>query len=168
MTRSSGVGIGGGRIRPQRAARLLDESKDLAGRKGIEILIMDADMIFGRVHIESAVEHAFRAFERGKNVAVTRMMEVMLYASGERQLSAAIKKMGVGSGTVRVAVVVLDGSKLSDVMRDLEVKQDDGVLDGDPDRLSAFGISRKALESVGPEKAIDLVLEKVAAVDTLK
>jgi len=161
-------GIGGGILPPGKGETIVEKAKALASDMGVDILLMDADMVFGKVHIETAIEHADRAFERGSNVAGTRMMEVMLYASGERQLSAAIEKMGVGRGTRRLAVVVSDSKRLVEVMRALGAKRDDGVLDGRFENLAKFGISRQAVQSVGKEKAMELVLERVAFVDILK
>ena len=146
----------------------MERAKSLASESGVDILLMDADMVFGKVHIDTAIEHADRAFERRSNVAGTRMMEIMLYSSGERQLSTAIKKMGVGRGTRRLAVVVSDAKRLDEVVMALGARRDDGVLDGRPGNLSRFGVSKKAIESVGKGKAMELVLEKVAMVDLLK
>jgi len=168
MKGSAGVGIYGGRIRPGKAMNILDESRAIASELGIEILLMDADLVFGRIHIESAVEHAFRAFERGTEVAETKMLEVMLYSSGERQLSSAIEKMGLKSITRSVAVIVSDPSKMSNVLSTLDIKRDDSVLDGDVSKLRAFGISKKAVDSVGDNKVQELVLERVARVDLTK
>ncbi len=146
----------------------MERAKTLASEMGVDILLMDADMVFGKVHIDTAIEHADRAFERKTNVAGTRMMEVMLYASGERQLSAAIDKMGVGKGTRRLAVVASDSECLDEVMRALSVKRDDNVLDGRLEELGKFGITKQAVRGVGKEKAMELVLERVALVDLLK
>ena len=168
MTDTSLIGVAGGRIQPERADRLFDEAKEVASRLGVEILLMDAEMVFGKAHLDSAVVHAFRAFERGTNVADTRMMEVMLYASGERQLSTAIKKMGVKEGTTRVAVVVSEVTKLDAVLSGLKVERDDAVLEGDVESLVRFGISRQTIHDTPEERRIDLVLERVAVVDMLK
>ncbi len=165
--REGTVGIGGGGVR-RKAGSLIDRAKDLARRLDIEILLMDADFIFGRVHVETAVEHAYRAFERRTNAAATSMLEVMLYASGERQLSTAIDKLGVKSDTKRVAVVVSDDKRLDEVFKSLAVERDDTVLEGRAENLPAFGISRKTTASVGKDKAFELVLERVALVDLMK
>ncbi len=162
------VGIGGGRIDPKRVKGVFDKAKELEKGLGVEILLMDADLVFGKEHIESAVEHAIRAFERDKNVASTKMMEVLLYASGERQLSTAIKKMGIGTKTRDVAVVVSDCERLDDVVTTLGIRRDDSKLEGRVEMLGRFGISKKAIASVPKVKVLDLVLERVAMVDMLK
>ncbi len=162
------IAIAGGRIGRGRGEAILAEGKKLAVRLGVEILLMNADLVFGKDHVESAIEHAERAFKRGTNVATSKMMEVMLYASGERQLSTAIKKLGLKKGTTRVVLVVSDSRRVDEVLRDLKVSRDDSVLEGRAEKLRAFGLSQKALGSVAKGMVLDLVLERVALVDTLK
>lgn len=67
----------------------------------------DAAYVADRGHLEAAVEHATRAFERGENVASDRAVEILLYAAGRRQIRQALE-MGVGEGEQDV-VVVVDG-----------------------------------------------------------
>lgn len=162
------IAIAGGRIGRGRGEAILAEGKKLAVRLGVEILLMNADLVFGKDHVESAIEHADRAFKRGTNVATSKMMEVMLYASGERQLSTAIKKLGLKKGTTRVVLVVSDSRRVDEVLRDLKISRDDSVLEGRAEKLRAFGLSQKALGSVAKGMVLDLVLERVAFVDTLK
>jgi KEOPS complex subunit Cgi121 len=72
----------------------------------------DAAYVADRGHLEAAVEHATRAFERGENVASDRAVEILLYAAGRRQIRQALE-MGVGEGEQDV-VVVVDGGSGSD------------------------------------------------------
>ena len=162
------AGIGGGVISQGEVETAVERARSLASEWGVEILLMDADVVFGKVHIETAIEHADRAFERGKNVADARMMEVMLYASGERQLSSAIQKMGIRETTRRVAVAVSVASRLDDVIEKLGVTRDDTVLEGGAKDLRRFGINVKSVKSVGKGRGYELVLEKVALVDLTK
>ncbi|MGA9401731.1 KEOPS complex subunit Cgi121 [Haladaptatus sp.] len=69
----------------------------------------DADYVAGREHLQSAVNHANRSFERGENVAHDRSVEILLYAAGRRQINQALT-MGVSEGEQRV-VVVVDGEQ---------------------------------------------------------
>jgi KEOPS complex subunit Cgi121 len=72
----------------------------------------DAAYVADRGHLEAAVEHATRAFERGENVASDRAVEILLYAAGRRQIRQALE-MGVGEGDQDV-VVVVDGGGVGD------------------------------------------------------
>jgi KEOPS complex subunit Cgi121 len=139
-----------------------------ASTMGAEVALLDADKVCGTDHLESAVMHARRAFERGTNAANTLGMEVILYASGERQISKAKRKMGLHAETERVAVVLLGEGDMDRVLEDLGLRRDDSLLDCIPSKIGAFGLDPRELEAVGVERAQDLVLEKVAFVELLK
>lgn len=135
-----------------------------------EVVLMDADKVCGTGHLESAVFHARRAFERGTNASNTLGMEVILYASGERQISKAKKKMGLHQDTERIALVVLgpDDLEVDQALRELDLRRDDGLLDCTLEKGASFGIDAAELKAVGEEMLADLVLEKVAFVEILK
>lgn len=139
-----------------------------ASTMGAEVALLDADKVCGTDHLESAVMHARRAFERGTNAANTLGMEVILYASGERQISKAKRKMGLHAETERVAVVLLGEGDMDRALEDLGLRRDDSLLDCTPCKIGAFGLDPRELEAVGEDRAQDLVLEKVAFVELLK
>ena len=142
------------------------------------IQLFDADVIYGKNHLISAVEHAVRAFKRKANTTNSLVMEILLYASGERQLKLAISKMGIKTGKVNVAFVLIDDikdakGKISNQLTDellklVSLKRDDKVLDGNEDTLRKFGISENEINTVTKAKYGDLILEKVAMVDIIK
>jgi len=82
------------------------------GEYDCAVQAFDAAYVADRGHLEAAVEHATRAFERGANVASDRAVEILLYAAGRRQIRQALE-MGVGEGEQDV-VVVVDGGSGSD------------------------------------------------------
>lgn len=168
MKKVAGFWIGGGRIARGSGKAAIDRAKELEGQLGARILIVDAEMVFGREHLEIAVEHARRAFDRGTNVASSLTMEILLYASGERQLSTAIDKMGVDRDTEEIVVIVSPPPKAKKVCAELGISRDDSVLEGKAENLGRYGIPPKAISSVPRERVLDLVLEKVAVVDLLK
>jgi KEOPS complex subunit Cgi121 len=135
--------------------------------KGGQVLALDAEMVCGREHLESAVEHARRAFDRGTNSANNMMMETMLYASGERQISKAREKMSVRAGSDRVALILF-GAHKDEVLLIAGLVEDESVLECTEDKLVRFGIEPGELEAVPRGKAKDLVLERVAFVEILK
>ncbi|CAM2901176.1 MULTISPECIES: KEOPS complex subunit Cgi121 [Halobacterium] len=75
---------------------------------GVAVQAFDAAYVAGREHVESAVTHAARAFDRGANVADERAVEILLYAAGRRQIRRALD-MGVDEGRQPVCVVVAGG-----------------------------------------------------------
>ncbi|HIJ16674.1 MAG TPA: hypothetical protein HA364_02705 [Thermoplasmata archaeon] len=147
------------------AKALMDTVLAEAKASGAEILMMDGAMVFGTDHVKSAFFHATKATAEGRNSSESLAMETLLYASGERQLSSAIRKMAVGDATESVVVAVLKGhfspregwSKLPRIgtMRDRA-------------KLAGFGITEREMSTVTEERLTDLVLEKVAAVDVIK
>jgi KEOPS complex subunit Cgi121 len=156
--------IVGGRARAIDPDRLLGQLQSL---KHGRALVLDAGMICGREHLESAVEHAIRAFERDTNSANDIMMETMLYASGERQISKAREKMGLRVSSEGVALVLF-GAHKDDVLLITGLEEDESVLECNEDKLARFGIGARELEAAPPGKAKDLVLERVAFVEILK
>jgi len=137
-----------------------------SARRG-HVLALDAGMICGREHLESAVEHALRAFARGTNSANDIMMETMLYASGERQISKAREKMSVKEGADNVALVLFGASK-DDVLKITGLEEDDAVLECSRSKLIRFGIEPGELDAAPSGRTSDLALERVAFVEILK
>jgi len=134
--------------------------------RATQVLVTKGDMIFGTDHLRTALYHAKRAFAEGSNSANTLALETLLYASGERQLSSALKKMTVDDDTSEVVIAQLSEGAFTP-------KESWAPLPEKPDspskeRLAKFGISEKELATIGNKNPVELVLEKVAAVDVLK
>ena len=151
---------------------LISENYDLT------IQVFDARIIYGTAHLNSAVQHALRAIKRKTNSTNTLDKEIMLYASGERQIKKAILKMGIKKGCEEIALVFLNkditsNDKISDdilkiILNQLDLKLDDSVLEGNYQKLLDFGLSKDEIETVTKDKYELLILEKVAMVDVIK
>jgi len=156
---------------------------------GVSIQLLDAGMVYGEEHLRAAFAAAARATARGRSRGTTFGPELMRYAAGERQISTAIAKMGVGKAggaDERVAAVawgvdtaraIADarelaradcGGALRALADALGWKRDDGVLKGDASVLAAFGVDAAVAEAKGDEGALGLILEKVALADLKK
>jgi KEOPS complex subunit Cgi121 len=147
------------------AKALMDDVLAEAAASGSEALVVDGDLVFGADHLASALHHAAKAVAEGRNASDSLAMETLLYASGERQLSGAIRKMAVGEGTRMVVLAVLEG--------DFEpgegwspLPPSEGVADRS--RLARFGITEVEMSTVAEGRLAELVLERVAAVDVIK
>ena len=153
----------------------------LSKKYSVVIQVLNADMVFGVSHLISAAEHAIRAMRQKRNSTNSLAMEVLLYASGERQIKLGIQKMGVRSKKNRIAFVVID--QVSDIsetkgtisdndiermLKELRFVRDDKVLEGDRDTLKNFGFTGKEMKTVVPAKYGQLILERVAMVDVIK
>ena len=152
--------------------QLLSAIKDLQSRHGCIVQALDADKVVSERHIYFAAEKALAAFSEKRNIAKDRGMEIMRYASGERQIERALS-MGISDGTKRIALVLActgsqcrwpDASELSRLI------EPDGAGCSFSAKAveEAFNISSEELQSVGEARIEDLVIERVALVDTYR
>lgn len=151
----------------------LQKMNSFSQDNNVVIQAFNADLIYGKNHLISAVEHAMRAMERKTNTTNSLAMEILLYAAGERQLKLAIPKMGVKKGVANIAFVVVDDKKrdeksIDELLKELSLKRDDNVLEGNEDTLKSFGLNDQTIKTVTKDKYGDLILEKVAMVDIIK
>jgi KEOPS complex subunit Cgi121 len=142
-----------------------------AKNNGLVIQVVDANLVYGKNHLISAANHASRAMERKTNTTNSLEMEILLYASGERQLKLAIPKMGVKENGTKVAFVLVGDKIYSKIIDEflsiLSLSRDDKVLEGNEDTLKKFGLNDE-IKTVTKDKYGDLILEKVAMVDIIK
>jgi tRNA threonylcarbamoyladenosine modification (KEOPS) complex Cgi121 subunit len=152
-------------VTPGTAKSVMQGLLDTAEDAKAEVLIVDGRFVFGLEHLSTAVFHAHKAIVEGRNSSKSLAMESLLYASGERQLNAAIKKMGVNDSTSSIVVVHLGGGPLS-LSGDWAPLSENLVPD--KERLAQYGITEAELQTVDPGRLSDLVLERVASVDVIK
>ena len=152
--------------------QFLSAMKDLQSRHGCIVQALDADKIAGERHIRFAVEKALAAFSEQRNIAKDAGMEIMRYASGERQIEKALF-MRISDRTERIALVLVgsdsqycwpDASELSRI-----IELDGQVCSSCAKAVKeAFNISSEELGAVGEERIEDLVIERVALADTYR
>ncbi len=132
------------------------------------VVLFDAEKIAGFSHIESAVMHAKRSFAEGKQIARSLSMEILVYASGQRQCSLAAK-FGLHAGENSVYVLVLDGDeeRAADFVREI-VKECKPFSPNEERLKEEFEITDAEMESAGENKIEELVIERVALVDAWK
>ncbi|MCX6677168.1 MAG: KEOPS complex subunit Cgi121 [Methanothrix sp.] len=153
----------------QDRGRLLSAIKDLQSRHGCVVQALDADKIAGERHIRFAVEKALAAFSEQRNIAKDAGMEIMRYASGERQIERALF-MRISDRTERIALVLAGSGSLPDASElSLIIELDgQGCSFCAKAAIEAFNISSEELRTVGEERIEDLVIERVALVDTYR
>ena len=146
----------------------LNKIKKISKGKNITIQALDADKLAGEEHIRFAVEKAMNSFKTGANIANDLAKEIMLYASGTRQISKAMR-LGVHKGENNIVLVAV-GEK-TDLFAFDEIKPKP-VLEYNESKKEAvmeiFNITDEEIEAVGEEKIPELVLERVALVDVIK
>ena len=153
-------------------SELISTIKDLQSRHGCVVQVLDAEKVVSERHISFAAEKAFDAFTQGRNIAKDAGMEILRYASGERQIERALC-MGISDYTKRIALILASfGSQKSwpdaaDLSR--LVKLDGlGCSFSNMAVREAFNISSAEIEAVGEARIEDLVIERVALADTYR
>jgi len=143
-----------------------------------EVQFFDAELIAGWEHLYFAVLNALKAFESKLNISNSLAVEILLYASAQRQIKKAVELLGINSGSSNVAAVILaeTESKVNEILETVSHlmpgERDDSVLELTREKFGGikklFSISEPELnaklESRGMErKALtDLVIEHVA------
>ncbi len=126
--------------------------------RDIPLQVFDANCIAGTRHLLFATLNALNSFEQNQNISESLEVEILLYASGQRQISKAIDTVGLKQDTSEVAVVFVTADR--EGVRGIEEgisqivpgKRDDGVVDlreGKTGSLvEAFGITDAELAAV--------------------
>ena len=163
-------------------ADFLSGLKAIAHKYAVTIQAMNAELIAGEEHIKSAVKKAIRAMKSKRGITSDLGLEILLYASGRRQIERALE-MGVTEGKKNVAIIIVDekGEKDLEVVAE-EVKSKTGIEEVSLQELESelsnsnkkerikefFSITEDEIKAVGEEKLKMLVLERVALLDVLK
>jgi len=145
--------------------------------KSVEVQFFDAGLVATWQHLYFAALNALNAFKNGINISKSLAVEILLYASAQRQIRKAVNLLGIKSNSKAIAVFVV-GEGAKDVEAALEViseivggRRDDTVLELSREKIEAirrvFEISDAELEAVmrgnNLEQAIiDLIIERGA------
>lgn len=127
---------------------------------GGDVVLMDPDMVAGREHVLSAVEHAERAFANGTNRSKTLLTEIIVYCAWERQIGRALARMRPKEGRDEYVAVLLgvDDPRLEDI----GMVRDDSLMDVTEWKVENLGLRSRFLPPV------DIAVENVAMVDLMK
>jgi KEOPS complex subunit Cgi121 len=147
----------------------------------IQVQFFNAEMIATWEHLYFAVLNGLTAFRTKRNVSKNLAVEVVLYASAQRQIRKAIELLGVKSGCADVAVVVVGETPEAVEAAVMLVSKyfcrepDERVLELSPAKVrnirSAFAMTENELAVVtkrgDAERAlVDLVIERMALLST--
>lgn len=115
-------------------SEVLAHVRDIAGRGTIQLL--QAQGVAGEEHLLHATHQALLAFQRNENLSQDLGLEICLRASAQRQISRAIKLLGITEGKQAVCAVMVGcpGDALPK-LESLLGPQDITVLKADPERL---------------------------------
>ena len=145
----------------------------------ITVQLFDLDRIAGSRYMLLATFNAVKSYESRRRISRSLGIEILLFVSGTRQISEAIKRVGITPKTTRTAVLGLlpeetNHSKLAESLAEIfEKKDDDSLLDQWTSLrrtrvVRTYGIGDKELKAVSrdgevTEKAIErLAIERSA------
>jgi len=144
----------------------LHKIRGIASGYGITVQAIDASKTAGTMHILAAAEKAIRAVQHRDSISDDLGMEILLYASGNRQIKRALS-MGVRTGRNEIVLVAVGDEMPDGAIRELEnlvvVADVTGYTREKRDAITTFfGITETEIAAVGEEKIPQLVLERVA------
>jgi tRNA threonylcarbamoyladenosine modification (KEOPS) complex Cgi121 subunit len=148
----------------------------------VTLQFFNAKLVAGWEHLYFAVLNALTAFKNKLNISNSLAVEILLYASAQRQIRNAVELFGIKEETNEIAVVVLaeNKEKVEEAIEKLskltQGMQDDEVSELNDEKFGiikeVFGISdlelEAELEREGFEKQAlrDLVIEHIALLVT--
>ncbi len=129
-------------------------------KKDSEIIqLLNADAVAGVAHINHGVYHAFKAFDRGENLANDLNVEICLRCSAQRQISKAFDILGIKEGFMNLCVILIDCDDYTSELSSL-FTMDDDVLIPDVDKLKEiYSISDDELDILSVE---DILIDKIS------
>ncbi len=137
-----------------------------------DVALLRGNYIADRGHAELAAKKAIESWRQGKNVARTLPIEIMLYASANRQINQALE-MGVKQNSENRVVAVLVGEE-GCVTKFKEVTgfKEEKVLDLNKEKMESlkrfFDINKEEIEVTGMEKIPDIIKERIVLFDMFK
>jgi KEOPS complex subunit Cgi121 len=163
-------------IRPNLSCSVQEVLKTLSSDPKISIQIFRAESVAGYEHLLTAAYLSVKAWAERKNLAKTPAVEVLLYASGKRQIKEAITSIGVAEGSCGWVVIAFSDSraKLNAVCKSFAHygSEDEDLIELTEDKfpflIDRFGITQnelaiaEQLTNSKSEALKSLVLERVA------
>lgn len=176
MTTQREIQVICGNINISNLSGFLKTISSIASENEVIIQGLNADLIAGERHLHFAVGKALRAIAAGRNIAKDPGIEIMRYASGERQIERSFS-IGLHQGENNAVFVLLGEMDnlviaLSAIRKLILEKSCTELLAySDSKRqeiLSLFGITNAEIEASGDEHIPELVIERVALADFVK
>jgi KEOPS complex subunit Cgi121 len=103
------------------------------------IQLMNADGVAGREHALHSTIHAIKAFKRNQNISKDLGLEICVRTSGQRQISQALRMLGLKEGHINVCAVAVGCSpNVMELLGDILGERDDDVLVADTGKLGSI------------------------------
>jgi KEOPS complex subunit Cgi121 len=146
------------------------------------VQFFDAKLVASQQHLYFAALNALKAFEKKLNISNSPAIEVLLYASAQRQIRKAVNMLGIKPHSSQVAVLIIAETKrgadiaLEAVSKLISGERDDCVLELTDEKFEGvktlFDVSDLEVEAklrkegLEREALVDLVIEHVALLAT--
>ena len=172
--------VGFSNVKIQNITKFLEQFRK--ENKEAPIQFFDAKKVAGPQHIYFAALNAMNAYEKKINISNNLAVESLLYASAQRQITKAVKMLGIMQDTSEVAALIIaenshekkDGLCL--VSKMIPGERNDSVLELTNQKIMSikklFGISDLEFEAklknqeLEKEDLTDLIIERMALLVT--
>lgn len=128
---------------------------------GAEAIVFDPEFICGKDHVISSYLHAKRAFSQGTQRSKNILTETILYASADRQIGRAIKKMSPKDQNKGFVVLVIGECK-DLALSNINAERDDSLIECTDISAKNMGLEESSIPYA------ELILEHIALVDVMK
>jgi KEOPS complex subunit Cgi121 len=153
-------------------AAFLETIRLIGTRWGTHLIFFNADLMAGKAHALSALFHAFRANEEGCMISSRVEMEALLYAAGSRQCQTGMRfGLHEGKNEAYLCIGPPSSGAFDEVLPMVTVSTEDwDSISPEKAELLAeiFGITPDEIEAAGPDRLVELVLERVALLEVYK
>ena len=95
------------------------------------VQFLDAEALISEKHLFFATLNAIKAFKQGRNIAQSLDIEILLYASAQKQIGEAIHSVGLRPRTSLMAVVLVGEDEAATA---LATKRLQTIVPGDQDQ----------------------------------
>lgn len=151
----------------------------------LTVQVFDADSVAGWQHVYYAIVNAINAFHTKTNITRDLSMEILLYVSGQDQISKALQLAGISDATKRICLVILARSENEAItfqeqfQKRFELSRKDSALEVEDEGklrhlMELFSVNEKEMESeidggLSREEALKgLIIERGALLVTKK
>lgn len=122
---------------------------------GVEFQVLNLKYVAGLRHIITSVLISLEAFKHGLNIADKLSMEILVRASGQRQIGKALKILGVKEGSQDLVLVLIDKDRsrvekaITKLKEAYEAHVDEGALEADRSQhiMEAYELSEEEVKA---------------------
>lgn len=154
---------------------LLQRVKQLATKNDIILQLVDANRVINKEHLQVASYHAQKSFQQKTATSNSLEIEMLLYATGQRQIAKALTLMGISPKTKNIAAIICCSSEtnisrpVQEILSILNGKEADIVFNMTPEKekelIKMFEITLEELKSTSIH---ELIIERMALLELTK